>query len=71
MLKFYGVAAILLAALASLPGVAADAAEQPGLQPGAQAPSFTLQNQNGEQTKLAALLKSGPVALVFHRSADW
>ena len=47
------------------------APEKTGLQVGQQAPSFTLKDQNGEDVSLESLLKKGPVALVFHRSADW
>jgi peroxiredoxin len=31
------------------------------------APPFTLPNQKGEPTSLAALLEKGPVLLAFHR----
>lgn len=43
----------------------------PGLAVGAKAPGFTLQNAAGADVSLASLTKSGPVALVFYRSADW
>ena len=42
-----------------------------GLCIGAHAPAFTLKDQNGNEVSLEALLKKGPVALVFYRSADW
>jgi cytochrome oxidase Cu insertion factor (SCO1/SenC/PrrC family) len=45
--------------------------EMTGLKVGLQAPSFTLKDQNGAEVSLDSLLKKGPVALVFHRSADW
>jgi|GEM_PF-2287213 len=45
--------------------------EMTGLEVGKQAPPFTLKDQNGNGVSLAQLLKKGPVALVFHRSADW
>jgi cytochrome oxidase Cu insertion factor (SCO1/SenC/PrrC family) len=65
----------LLILLVSLPPVTAQdknaAANQPGLVIGAQAPDFTLKDQNGQDQSLQTLLKNGPVALVFHRSADW
>lgn len=49
----------------------ASAAEMPGLKVGDRAPDFTLANGSAEKVALAALLKQGPVALVFVRSADW
>jgi len=42
-----------------------------GLAIGQQAPAFTLTDQNGKQVSLDSLLKNGPVAIVFYRSADW
>ena len=64
---------LLIAVLASLPSNAAEAAspEKTGLPVGQKAPAFSLSDQNGKEVSLAALLKSGPVALVFYRSADW
>lgn len=51
------------------------AAETPpaefGIRVGTPAPSFTLKDQNGKEVSLKGLLKNGPVALVFYRSADW
>ena len=38
---------------------------------GQRVPAFTLKDQNGHEVSLDALLKKGPVALVFYRSADW
>jgi len=38
---------------------------------GQRAPSFTLKDQNDRQISLEALLKKGPVAVVFVRSVDW
>lgn len=46
-------------------------AEMSGLVVGKQAPPFTLKDQDGKDLALAQLLKKGPVALVFYRSADW
>jgi hypothetical protein len=43
----------------------------PGLAVGAKAPNFVLPGPDGREQSLAALLKKGKVALVFHRSADW
>ena len=45
--------------------------EEVGLRVGARAPAFTLKDQNGKDVSLDSLLKRGPVALVFYRSADW
>jgi cytochrome oxidase Cu insertion factor (SCO1/SenC/PrrC family) len=45
--------------------------EMTGLEVGKQAPPFTLKNQDGKEVELRDLLKQGPVALVFYRSADW
>ncbi len=50
---------------------ALSAAEIPGLAVGAKAPGFTLKNAAGADVSLMSLTKSGPVALVFYRSADW
>ena len=63
----------LTGVLVSLELIAAQEAspEKTGLPVGQQAPSFTLKDQNGVDLALESLLKKGPVALVFHRSADW
>lgn len=45
--------------------------EQTGLAVGTKAPAMVLQDQAGKEVALADLLKKGPVAVVFHRSADW
>ena len=45
--------------------------EEIGLAIGQPAPSFTLKDQNGKEVSLESLVKQGPVALVFYRSADW
>jgi len=42
-----------------------------GLPIGQKAPAFTLTDQAGKQVSLDSLLKNGPVAIVFYRSADW
>lgn len=47
------------------------AAEIPGLAVGAKAPDFTLKDAAGADVSLKSLTQSGPVALVFYRSADW
>jgi len=38
---------------------------------GQRAPSFTLKDQNNNDVSLDSLLKKGPVAVIFLRSADW
>ena len=53
----------------ALPSTATDA--MPGLKVGDKAPDFTLQNAAGENVRLHDLLKTGKVALVFVRSANW
>lgn len=64
-------------ALAVVLGVAlgAPAADPPpektGIKVGETAPAFKLKDQAGTERELAALLKDGPVALVFYRSASW
>ena len=45
--------------------------EKTGLAVGSKAPAFTLKDQNDRDISLESLLKKGPVALVFYRSADW
>lgn len=42
-----------------------------GLPVGQNAPAFKLNDQADSEVSLEALLKKGPVALVFYRSADW
>ena len=42
-----------------------------GLPVGAKAPEFTLPDQKGDSHQLSDLVKSGNVALVFFRSAEW
>ena len=49
----------------------AAAPEKSGLSVGAKAPAFTLEDQKDRAVSLESLLKKGPVALVFFRSADW
>ena len=45
--------------------------EKTGINVGEKAPEFKLKDQAGEERALSALLKDGPVALVFYRSASW
>ena len=60
----------LLMALGAL-GAESAALEKVGLAIGSKAPAFTLKDQNGREVSLDSLLKKGPTALVFYRSADW
>lgn len=60
---------LLLAVAASAAAPASP--ETTGLAVGQKAPEFTLKDQNDRDVSLATLLKKGPVALVFFRSADW
>lgn len=64
---------LLAAALLStgLSAAEQEAPEEIGLPIGRRAPAFTLKDQNGKEVSLDTLLKKGPVALVFFRSADW
>ena len=63
------VCSLLLASPASAAEPAAP--EKTGLAIGQKAPAFTLKDQRGRDVSLESLLKKGPVALVFYRSADW
>ena len=45
--------------------------DRTGLKVGTKAPDFTLKNQDGKEVSLLDLRKKGPLAIVFHRSADW
>jgi len=45
--------------------------EGAGLEVGAEAPEFALEDQAGKRHTLKELLEAGPVALVFYRSAGW
>jgi cytochrome oxidase Cu insertion factor (SCO1/SenC/PrrC family) len=47
------------------------AEEKTGLKVGTKAPEFTLKDQEGKDRALKDLVKDGPVALVFFRSAAW
>ena len=57
--------------LGALLGATVLHAAMPGLNVGEKAAAFTLKNSAGADVALAGLLKTGPVALVFYRSADW
>ena len=59
-------------AIAGGVAVAADPPEsKTGLKVGEKAPDFKLKDQAGTEHELKGLLKDGPVALVFYRSASW
>jgi len=62
------VAALVMAAQ-GVHGQAAPQAREIAI--GQRAPSFTLKDQNDEEISLEALLKKGPVAVVFIRSVQW
>ena len=64
------IAGHLLMALGAITAEPA-APEKVGLDVGQKAPAFTLKDQNDRDVALKSLLKKGPVALVFFRSADW
>ncbi|MGH7939047.1 MAG: hypothetical protein ACRD5Z_18665 [Bryobacteraceae bacterium] len=55
----------------TLVAAAPASSEETGVTVDQKAPGFTLKDQNARDVSLAALLKKGPVALVFFRSADW
>ncbi|MBT4866303.1 MAG: redoxin domain-containing protein [Planctomycetaceae bacterium] len=63
----------LLAALSAVwfSGETTAQADEAKVKVGDAAPTFTLKDANGKQTSLKTLLRKKPVALVFHRSADW
>jgi hypothetical protein len=75
MRKKISLATLFAAVALALPvnGLAQHNPVAPGhpLKKGATAPSFTLKDQNGQDQSLDAMLKSGKVAVIFHRSADW
>lgn len=74
-MKAIQLAAALIACWFLLPSIAfaveTAAPEKTGLSIGQKAPAFTLKDQNNRDVSLESLLKKGPVALVFYRSADW
>ncbi len=62
---------LFLASLLIAAGSSAADMPTPGLAVGAKAPDFKLKNAAADDVSLMSLTKSGPVALVFYRSADW
>ena len=65
------VTTLLMLFTASVAFVGAASGEDPGLEKGEKAPSFALKDHSGKMVKLEELLKKGPVAMVFYRSATW
>ncbi len=63
--------ALLLTSAVAASAAAPASPEKTGLAVGRHAPDFTLKDQHGRDVSLSALLKKGPVALVFFRSAEW
>jgi cytochrome oxidase Cu insertion factor (SCO1/SenC/PrrC family) len=63
--------AVILTALLLAWGAAASAEDSPGLDVGAAAPKFELEDQRGRERTLEGLLGGGKLAVVFFRSADW
>ena len=47
------------------------AAELAGLKVGEKAPAFDLKDHEGTTFNSETVLKRGPLAIVFYRSADW
>jgi len=71
-MKRYILAFVPLLLAAVLPAAEGNAATMmPGLKVGDHAAAFTLKNSAGADVSLSDLVKNGPVALVFVRSADW
>ncbi len=58
--------ALALVSTATVPAAAVDR-----IAVGEPAPKFELKDQEGKPQSLDELLKNGPVALVFYRSASW
>ena len=71
MNRFWGVAFGLLVGAGAVLAADPPPDEKTGLKVGEKAPAFKLKDQTGEERELSALLKTGPVALVFYRSASW
>ncbi len=69
LVRILGACSLLLAlnVIAAAPA----SPDKTGVAVGQKAAGFTLKDQNDREVSLAELLKKGPVALVFFRSADW
>jgi peroxiredoxin len=61
----------LMLALVGFRAAAEPVVTPPGLSVGQRAPDFVLKDQSGQDVSLESLLKKGPVAVVFFRSATW
>jgi peroxiredoxin len=42
-----------------------------GAEVGTKAPGFNLKDQNDQDVSLDDLIRTGPVAIIFFRSASW
>ena len=71
MNRLWGVAFGLLVGAGAVLAAEPPSEEKTGLKVGEKAPEFKLKDQAGEERTLSAMLKDGPVALVFYRSASW
>lgn len=69
--KFLFTSALLFFIFGNAKAQQSPVADQHALRVGDQAPAFQLMDSDGETHSLGELLKAGPVALIFHRSADW
>ena len=64
-------AVLMVLLAASLKAVDGASARPREIGVGERAPSFTLKDQNDREFSLEAMIKKGPVAVVFIRSIDW
>lgn len=62
---------LALSALAFFLAAAGLEAQDVGPEVGSEIKDFVLTDQAGEERRFSELLADGPVAVVFHRSADW
>src|SRR5215472_17000222 len=62
---------ILIAAVIATLKTVVQAAQPTEIRVGDRAPLFTLKDQNEREFSLEAMLKKGPVAVVFVRSIEW
>jgi cytochrome oxidase Cu insertion factor (SCO1/SenC/PrrC family) len=60
-----------IAVVATVISTVAAAEAEVGLAVGKKAPDFDLHDQAGNSVKSTELRKNGPIAIVFHRSANW
>lgn len=71
MRRLFAVALGMCAAVGAASAAAPPREEKTGLKVGEKAPEFKLKDQAGKEHTLKDMLKDGPVALVFYRSASW